>query len=172
MKSQPLPIVQVLIALLCATLSASAGAKDADVVAGYLEKVWLGDGDIAFEAKLDTGAKSSSLNAARAETFQRNKKTWVRINLTNRWNQSYQLERPVKKTVRIRRAGAPKTRRFIIDLKLCVGGHTAVTEVSLADRTGQSYQLLIGRKFLAGRILVDSGQQFIVSKLCGKKGKQ
>lgn len=162
---------QVFVAIVCATLSLNVAAKQEEVIAGYLEKVWIGNGDIAFEAKLDTGANSSSINAARAETFQRNKKTWVRVNLTNRWNQSFQLERPVKKTVRIRRAGARKTRRFIIDLKLCVAGRTAVTEFSLADRTGQSYQVLIGRKFLKERVLVDSGKQFIASKLCAQQNK-
>lgn len=147
----------------------TGSAKEPEIVAGYVEKVWLGDNAIAFEAKLDTGANSSSLNAVRSETFQRNDKTWIRINLTNRWNQSYQFEVPVKKTVRIRRAGARKTRRFIVDLKLCLGGRTAVTEFSLADRSGQSYQVLVGRKFLKGRVLVDAGRQFVVSKLCGKQ---
>ena len=139
------------------------------VVAGYLEKVWLGNDEIAFQAKLDSGANSSSLNAARSETFKKEGELWVRINLTNRWIQSYQFERPVKKTVRIRRAGTKTERRYVIDLKLCVGGKTAVTEFSLADRTGQSYQVLIGRKFMGGRILIDSSKKFVVSKHCGKQ---
>ncbi len=162
-------MMRLLTGIALGTVCCSGLAKEPEIVAGYLEKVWLGDNAIAFEAKLDTGANTSSINAARSETFQRNNKTWVRINLTNRWNQSYQFEVPVKKTLRIRRAGARKTRRFVVDLKLCVGGRSAVTEFSLADRTGQSYQILVGRRFLRGRLLVDSGKQFIVSKLCSKQ---
>jgi hypothetical protein len=99
-------------------------------------------------------------------TFERNGVQWVQINLTNRLSQSYQIEAPVKKTVRIRRAGTSKVRRLVIDLRVCVGGYSATTEFSLADRSGQSYQVLIGRKFLADRILVKSSDKFLLNNRC------
>lgn len=166
MSESNLRVFRATVATACALVSVSSNAAESKIVAGYLEKVWLGNNEIAFQAKLDTGANSSSLNAAKSEVFERDGQKWVRIDLTNRWNQSYQFERRVKKTVLIRRAGTKKQRRFIIDLKLCVGGRTMITEFSLADRTGQSYQVLVGRKFLRDQILVDAGKKFLVSRRC------
>ncbi|MGB7299411.1 MAG: RimK/LysX family protein [Burkholderiaceae bacterium] len=40
-------------------------------VVGYLEHAWFAGNKISFEAKLDTGAKSCSINSARSERFER-----------------------------------------------------------------------------------------------------
>lgn len=138
----------------------------APIIAGYVEHVCIANGAFSIQAKLDTGANSSSINAARSQQFDRDGQQWVRINLTNRLSESLQIEAPVKKTIRIRRAGTQKERRLVIDLQLSIGGYSAVTEVSLANRTGQSYQLLIGRKFLADKVLVRSSDKFLLQNRC------
>ena len=136
------------------------------MVAGYIENAWFDQNKIAFPAKLDTGANSSSINAPGYKPFKRDGKDWVRIDINNRGGQQLVLEVPIDRYVTIRRAGTAKSERPIVKLTICVGGKIANTEFTLADRTGQSYQVLIGRKFMAGRMLVDSGAEYLVKGRC------
>ncbi len=175
----PLPVLPVGIALAALLVSAAASADEeprrgaaadtgptTSTVAGYIENAWFDDNRIAFPAKLDTGANSSSINAPGYKPFKRDGKDWVRIDINNRVGQQLVLEVPIDRYVTIRRAGAAKDERPIVKLTICVGGKIANTEFTLADRTGQSYQVLIGRKFMAGRLLVDSGAEYLVKGRC------
>ena len=44
---------------------------------GYIEKVWVESLPINLDAKLDTGAETSSLSAIEIRTFQINREDWV-----------------------------------------------------------------------------------------------
>ena len=52
-------------------------------IAGWIERVSIYPGNIKIKAKLDTGAKISSLNAKNLEQFKRNGDTWVRFEVLN-----------------------------------------------------------------------------------------
>jgi hypothetical protein len=54
----------------------------------------------------------------------------------------------------------------VIHLPSCVGGVRGLAEVNLADREDFEYDILIGREFLASRILVDSASTFIADDEC------
>ena len=61
--------------------TASTLPKHSDmVIAGWLEYVVLEPWDIKLRAKLDTGAKTSSLHALNIERFIRDGQSWVRFN--------------------------------------------------------------------------------------------
>ena len=57
-------------------------------------------------------------------------------------------------------------RRPVIHLPLCVGGRWGRAELNLADRGDFEYDILIGREFLANRVLVDSGRTFMAEEGC------
>ena len=142
---------------------------DEPIVAGYVENAWFNDGTAPLKAKLDTGAKSSSINAPEYEIFKKKGKRWVTFSIQNQSGKTLQIKRKVERFVRIRRAGAEMTRRPVIKIKVCVGGKTGVEEFTLADRSSMNYQVLIGRDFLGNRILVDSSRSFLVSGRCKKR---
>lgn len=139
-------------------------------IAGWIENAWLmQDGkQLSVEAKLDTGAKSSAINAPDYRAFMRNGEKWISFSVTNNKGEGIEVEAPFLRNARIRRAGVPVRERPVIALRVCVGGQNDVTEFTLADRSQLNYQMLIGRSFLKGRILVDSGRSFLASGLCGK----
>ncbi|MEL6372626.1 MAG: RimK/LysX family protein [Pseudomonadota bacterium] len=126
------------------------------MVASFITRIRLPDLDLELPAKLDTGAKSSSLHAERIVAFERKGRLWVRFRFA--WGASPRIviERPVIRIARIRRAGVGVRQRYVVRLRLCVAGKTAVTAFTLADRTGMRYAVLVGRRFLNGRILVAS----------------
>ncbi len=143
-----------------------AGSTSALLVAGFVEWAHLTSSRFAIKAKLDTGAKSSSVNAVDVAQFKRGNESWVRFQLQNSRGEKLIIERPIVRVARIRRASAEISERQVVTLEICIAGRTGEAEFTLADRTGMNYDLLIGRSFLSSRLLVDSGAQFLGTGKC------
>lgn len=135
-------------------------------VAGWIETVTFPDQGLTLDAKLDTGAGISSLSATGLERFRRKGKTWYRFTIHGAGGKTATLEQQTSRFARVMRAEVKDTRRPIVKLKVCVAGRAAVTDFTLTDRAGQDYQVLIGRRFLAGRALVDASRTHLFSKPC------
>jgi hypothetical protein len=75
-----------------------------------------------------------------------------------------ELERPVERTVLIKRKGAPSQRRYVVMMDFCISGTGHETQFSLTDRGNFSYPLLLGRRFMRDdNILIDSADSFIAA---------
>ena len=135
-------------------------------VAGWIETVTFPDQGITLEAKLDTGAVSASLSVTDLERFKRNGKTWYRFTMRGADGKTATVEQQTSRLSRVMRAEVKDTLRPIVRLKVCLAGHEAVTDFNLTDRSGQDYQVLIGRKFLASRVLVDASRTHLFAKPC------
>jgi len=135
-------------------------------IAGYIETVTFPDYGITLDAKLDTGADSSSVGVADLDRFKRNGKIWYRFTLQGSDGKTATIEQQTNRTARIMRAEVEDTRRPIVRLKVCVAGQTAVTDFTLTDRSERRTTALIGRRFLASRILVDSGRTHVFPAPC------
>ena len=159
-------IVGIFILMLPQSLTTAQAAEPR--TAGYVENLWLANATFSLKAKLDTGAKTSSIHVQKFERFTSQGRDWVRFSISNSAGQSLTLERRIERVASIRRAGVGVQQRIIILLSVCVVGQTAETEFNLTDRHKMNYQALIGRTFLAGRILVDSEKSFVGSGLCQK----
>jgi hypothetical protein len=146
--------------------SAQSGAAPMPTVAGYIETVTFPDYGIAIEAKLDTGADSSSVGVTGLDRFKRNGKIWYRFTLTGDDGKTATIEQQTNRTARIMRAEVEDTRRPIVRLKICLAGQVAETDFTLTDRSEQRTALLVGRRFLASRILVDSGRTHAFPQRC------
>jgi hypothetical protein len=134
--------------------------------AGWVEKAVLYPQGIVVHAKLDTGAKTSSLHAPDPEFITRDGKEWVRIAVTNRKIETVIIEAPVVRNVKIKRHFGDSQARQVVLLDMCIGNVRKTEEVNLVDRTGLNYQLLIGRNFLEGSFLIDSGATYMLSPDC------
>jgi hypothetical protein len=145
--------------------SALSNAESKDVV-GWIEKVRICPGNVVVHAKLDTGADNCSLNAPHIEFFHRGNDTWVRFDLTNREGKTVTFERKTVRIAKIKRKGAKCQERPVILLGICIGSVYKEVEVNLVDRSHYKYQMLIGRKFLKGDLLIDSSVKYTVEPQC------
>jgi hypothetical protein len=136
-------------------------------VAGWIESVTFVDYGLTLDGKLDTGADSSSLGVTGLDRFKRNGKIWYRFTITGLDGKAATIEQQTNRTARIMRAEVEDTRRPIVQLKICLAGQVAVTDFTLTDRSEQRTSLLIGRRFLSSRILVDSGRTHLFPQPCG-----
>ncbi|NNG11773.1 MAG: hypothetical protein HKM88_00835 [Halobacteria archaeon] len=137
---------------------------DSMPVAGWVERAILFPDGLPVHAKLDTGAKTTSINAVDPIFFTRDSRRWVRFSLTSRQGQTIILERPVVRVATIKRHFSRTQERPVIKLDICIGAVRKMVEVNLVDRTGLNYQLLVGRNFLGSSLLVQSDRTYILSK--------
>jgi len=144
----------------------SPGAAQDKQVVGWLEKICIYPGNLILNAKLDTGAKNSSLNASHMTEFVRNGKQWVRFNVTNRYGNTATIEQKIHRIVKIKDHDGTPQLRFAILLDIYLGSFHKEVEVNLADRSYFNYQMLIGRSFLHGNLIVDPSIKFTTKPIC------
>lgn len=154
------------VVLLTLALVAPLQADNKEVL-GYLEEIRLMELGWVMEAKLDTGATTSSLDAREIEPFEKDDEDWVRFKVVDRdTGTTSWLERPVARTVGIKRHGGKSQTRYVVDLTFCIGNLKIKEEVSLTNREGFNSPVLVGRNHMAGRVIVDPAEQFSSAPDC------
>lgn len=143
----------------------SRPAKVLEMV-GWREMVALPDLSSArIPAKIDTGARTSSLHATDIERFAREGHHWLRFQL----DLGHGLREPVVVEVRhadrriITSSNGEAELRPIIKTQLQLGNLLFAAEFSLRDRSDMKFPILIGRSALRGRFTVDSGRSYLQS---------
>ena len=151
------------------SLSAEAGAR----TLGWVEWALLLPDRISIKAKLDTGARTSSLHAVDIEaiTVDGEHRVRFRVPLASRADDTDSdrdllFERPVVRETLIKDHVAAPAPRYVVNLDLCIGGLTFTTPVTLTDRSRFNYPLLLGRSALQGRVLVDAARTFTARRSC------
>jgi len=165
-------------------LAETAPKNDASVpeALGFVEWVVMNDTGLRLKARMDTGAKTSSLHAVNVEGFEQDGQDWVKFQIPLADHKDHpvddesnidqeeiilELERPVERTVLIKRKGAPSQRRYVVMMDFCIAGTSHETQFSLTDRGNFSYPVLLGRRFMSDdNILIDSADSFTASKEC------
>ncbi len=133
---------------------------------GWVERVRIDPHGLLLKAKLDTGAESSSIDAADISFFKRRNKRWVRFSLRDENGTYHQIQRKVLRTVKIKRFSGNHRERPVILLKICVGNVLREAEFTLEDRSLFAYPVLIGRRLLSGNALVDASSMMTINPTC------
>jgi len=179
-SSRPFPIglIALITTLLLTTSQAMADDDTSEPERmGFVEWIVIKDSGVRLKARLDTGAKTSSLHATDIEEFEKDGEEWVRFHLPLDDHKDMdapenegvvlQFERPVERTVLIKRKGAPSQRRYVVNLEFCIAGGVHETQFSLTDRGAFTYGALLGRRFMGDdNVVVDSSDSFLADKEC------
>ena len=132
-------------------------------IVGWRELVHLPElGLHALPAKIDTGARTSSLHATVLDEFERDGEKYVRFAV----DFPQQHVRQVCEAVHIDRRGITSSNgetqwRMVIKTPLKIGNLSFRAEISLADRSDMKFPMLIGRSALRRRFVVDSGHSWL-----------
>lgn len=126
---------------------------------GAIEKVSLVKEELKFDARIDTGADTSSIGVFNWKPFERDGKKWVRFSLNNK-DDAKVYEYPVFDTIKIKQSSSVNEDRLEIKMDIEMGGKKYKKQIfNLADRSHLDYQLLIGRSFLRDIGIVDVGRK-------------
>lgn len=156
----------------CLSLSTTFAKEPARVIAGWVEKIRIENQPYDIKAKLDTGAKTSSIYADGIELFKKNGKRWVRFTLlltdSKGKHHELELEKPRSRKVNIKNHNGNHDQRYVIELNICFNARSFTTEFTLADRSEYIYGVLLGRKFLKHVAIIDAKETFLTSSTCEK----
>lgn len=133
--------------------------SSAKCIIGKIEKVRLVPPNIVLKARIDTGAKTTSIDAREISPFERDGKQWVRFVMMDD-TKPYIIEKKVTRTVQIKRHGTESQDRYVIKMRIVLGDVSQMIEVSLNDRDAYLYPVLIGRNFLRDNCIVDVSKKF------------
>ncbi|MDN3645176.1 RimK/LysX family protein [Pontixanthobacter aestiaquae] len=132
---------------------------------GWREVVALPElGITGIPAKIDTGARTSSLHANNIELFERDGEEVARFDLDFGEGKPFRHCEAVRVAHRtITSSNGLAQERLIVKTILAMGGQEFRAEFSLADRSDMVFPMLIGRTALRRRFLVNPGRSFLVS---------
>ena len=141
------------------------------LVVGWRELVSLPElGLTGIPAKIDTGARTSSLHAHVLDDFVRDGERFVRFAVD--WGGERHFCEAIHVDVRgITSSNGDKQARFVIKTPLTIGKLRFRAEISLADRSQMQFPMLIGRSALRRRMVVDSGHSWLQSPAIAHKGR-
>ncbi len=138
---------------------------------GWREWVRLPDLDVGWiKAKVDTGARSSSLHAYRLKTFQRKGSKWVRFALKSDRDTADDpmFEVPLLEMRSVKSSSGVSEVRPVIRTELSLGGTTRSIDLTLTNRDEMGFSMLLGREALRGGFEVDPGRSFVTGEPPGE----
>jgi len=139
--------------------------KPAGLVVGWREWIGLPALNIdAIRAKIDTGARSSSLHAKGIQPFDQNGQHWVRFEVVLDHAHEHgriQCVAPVADTRSIKNSFGVSEERIVIRTLVRISNGVWPIEVSLADRENMTFPALLGRTALRGHAVVDPGRSYL-----------
>ncbi|MBL8851342.1 MAG: ATP-dependent zinc protease [Planctomycetaceae bacterium] len=144
------------------------GERPSQALVGWREWVRLPAlGEFSIKAKIDTGARSSSLHAFEVETFRRRGILHVRFQVHPRQRsvkKSIQAEARVLEFRAVRSSSGHLTMRPVIRTDLELFGQKWPIELTLANRDEMGFRMLLGREALRRRLIVDSGRSYLAGR--------
>ena len=130
----------------------------------------------ALHGKIDTGAYRSSLHAEQVEEFVKEGEEWLRFVTHSQDGKEVRCESKIAFRKRVKSStGESKERYFLRTQFRTPGGLEWPVLMSLADRSEMTFPLLIGRRALSGRFVVDTAVSHALgsqSDLTGKHWKK
>ena len=148
--------------------------RDADAVSSILTlgwREWLALPDLglpAIKAKVDSGARTSTLHAFYVDTFRRGGQLYVRFGvhpIQRRDDLVVHGESPVIDRRQVSDSGGHREERYIIATRLVLAGREWPIELTLTNRETMLFRMLLGRTAIAGRALVDPERSFLTGQV-------
>lgn len=138
-------------------------------VLGWREWVGLPDLEVpVIKAKVDTGARTSSLHALNPVPVTHDGRDFVQFTLPHYPGDGHGRVKclaPLVELREIRSSNGNAEERFVVSSHIVVGHHKLKVEISLANRSIMGFPMLLGRTAMkAGRFLVLPSKSYLAGK--------
>lgn len=111
-------------------------------------------------ARIDSGATSSSIHCSSVKLIQEGEITMLRVKLdAKRGAPEHIFTTPNFKETVVKNSSGLAEKRYVIKTVIELFGRKIKTEFSLANRKKMRYPILLGRKLLKNRFLIDVSQK-------------
>lgn len=127
----------------------------------------------AVKAKIDTGAKTSTLHADNLKLFEKDGVDYIRFEVhpiqKNR-DITVTCEAPVVDFRTVTSSNGEREKRYVINTSFKLGDKIFDADLTLTTRYGMRFRMLLGKDALkAGKFLVDPAKGYIFGKIKNAK---
>ena len=137
-------------------VSTNADADSLKQIVGDTEVVFVEEANLSFKARVDTGAKTSSIHAENIELDlsgdPRGKP--ISFDLVTKEGLSRKIKTRVSSVIKVRTSEMAE-HRYVVPLLMKWNDSSKTVLVTLNDRRKMKYRLLLGRNWLHGDFIVD-----------------
>lgn len=137
------------------------------LVIGNAEAICLPElGITHLEARIDTGAQTSSLHVDNIECFEKDGRSYVEFDLHP---DIYNLEQVVRCTAplisnrKVKSSNGTFEHRCLITTMLRLGDLQWPIDITLTNRENMTYMMLLGRQAMSDKVLVDPSQSHLLA---------
>ena len=126
----------------------------------------------AVRARVDSGAKTSSIQAAEIKLIKKNEEFWVRFSVFPiQGNNTVKVICKAKLVDKrsIKGSFGISEERFIVKTPVTIGKDTFDIELSLANRNTMEFRMLLGREAMIGRYIVNPAEKHLQKKYSKKQ---
>lgn len=117
----------------------------------------------AIKARVDSGAKTSSLHAINIQSFDEDNNKYVHFDI-----HPIQENRKIIQSCRalvidvreVKSSSGEKEKRLVIKTPITIDGETWDIEITLTNRDSMGYRMLLGREAMKERVLIDPDSSF------------
>jgi ribosomal protein S6--L-glutamate ligase len=162
-KAHPVRLIYSLLYLffLCSPFAQAQLLKE-KVLIGRVEWVELPDLKIKHKARIDTGAKTTSLHAVNIEEVEQRGELFVKFQTVDAEGKVVEVVRKVDTTQKVSNTAGFVSRRYVIKEKVKIGSNEREVLINLNDRSKMEYKFLVGRNVLLGRFIVDVARSHVL----------
>ncbi|MCP4486492.1 MAG: ATP-dependent zinc protease [Gammaproteobacteria bacterium] len=136
---------------------------------GWREWVALPDLRLpAIKAKIDTGARTSALHAFYTEPYDDNGVNMVKFcihPIQRNFDLEVECHAPVIDFREVADSGGHREMRYVIESRMVIGKHQWPVELTLTNRDTMRFRMLLGRRAMEQRIMVEPGSSYLCGKL-------
>jgi len=137
------------------TVPATAGELNLPII-GEIENVFVDPPGIKMEARVDSGAETSSIHAENIQMIERDGIRFVRFVIPHpKTGEPIDMEQKLARTVLIKRKVGEPERRYVVKLWITMGEIKENIEVTLSDREDFEFSFLVGRNLLTDTAIID-----------------
>jgi ribosomal protein S6--L-glutamate ligase len=126
----------------------------------------------AIKARVDSGAKTSTIHASNIQKFIRKGEKWVSFEV-------HPIQETRRVTIRceakiidhrtVKSSSGISEKRYVIQSSMKIGNFNWVIELTLSNRDSMGFRMLLGREAMENRVFVDPANSFLLGNYSVEK---
>ena len=126
----------------------------------------------AIKVKVDTGARTSALHAFYTEKYQLDSVDMVKFMIhpiQRNYDFDVECHAPLIDFREVSDSGGHREMRYVIETSIIIGNAHWPIEITLTNRDNMRFRMLLGRRAMEARAVIEPGASYLNGKLKARK---